>query len=80
MTLKITKKYFTLGGCLVLRARWLNRRTYSGEAMCYLGGCVIVIGNGLDLGNGVSSGSLYNCQGWPSTMTLTLAGSDGSLA
>ena len=45
-----------------------------------LGGCVTVIGNGLDLGNGVSSGSLYKCQGWPSTMTLTLAGSDGSLA
>ena len=25
-----------------------------------LGGCVIVIGNGLDLGNGVSGSSLYN--------------------
>ena len=41
---------------------------------------MIVIGNGLDLGNGVSRGSLYKYQGWPSTMTLTLAGSDGSLA
>ena len=41
---------------------------------------MIVIGNGLDLGNGVSRGSLYKCQGQPSTMTLTLAGSDGSLA
>ena len=40
---------------------------------------VIVIGNGLDLGNGVSSGSLYKCEGWPSTMTLPLVGSDGSL-
>ena len=41
---------------------------------------MIVIGNGLDLGNGVSSGSLFKCQGRPSTMTLTLAGSDVSLA
>ena len=41
---------------------------------------MIVIGNGLDLGNGVSCGSLYKCQGWPSAMTLTLAGSVGSLA
>ena len=65
---------------MVLPARRLNRRTYSGNATCYLGGCVIVIGNGLDLGNGVSRGSLYKCQGRPSTMTLTLAGSDGSLA
>ena len=80
MVLKITKKYCALGGCLVLRARRLNRRTYSGNATCYLGGCAIVIGNGLDLGNGVSHGSLYKCQGWPSAMTLTLAGSDGSLA
>ena len=45
-----------------------------------LGGCVIVIGNGLDLGNGVSSGSLYDVKDGHSTMTLTLAGSDGSLA
>ena len=65
---------------MVLRARRLNRRTYSGNATCYLGGCVIVIGNGLDLGNGVSSGSLYKYQGRPSAMTLTFAGSDGSLA
>ena len=64
---------------MVLQARQLNRRTYSGNATCYLGGCVTVIGNGLDLGNGVSRGSLYKCQGRPSTMTLTLAGSDGSL-
>ena len=41
---------------------------------------MIVIGNGLGLGNGVSSGSLYKCQGQPSTETLTLAGSDDSLA
>ena len=45
-----------------------------------LGGCVIVIGNGLDLGNGVSSGSLYNVKDGHSAMTLTLAGSDGSLS
>ena len=41
---------------------------------------MIVIGNGLDLGNGVSRGSLYNVKDGHSTMTLTLAGSDGSLA
>ena len=28
-------------------------------------GCVIVIGNGLDLGNGVSRGSLYNVKDGP---------------
>ena len=28
-------------------------------------GCVIVIGNGLDLGNGVSCGSLYNVKDGP---------------
>ena len=65
MTLKITKKYCTLGGFLVLRARRLNRRTYSGNASCYLGRCVIFIGNGLDLGNGVSHGSLYNVKDGP---------------
>ena len=37
-----------------------------------LGGCVTVIGNGLDLGNGVSSGSLYNVTDGHSAMTLTL--------
>ena len=41
---------------------------------------MIVIGNGLDLGNGVSHGSLYNVKDSPGAMTLTLAGSDGSLA
>ena len=41
---------------------------------------MIVIGNGLDLGNGVSGGSLFKCQGWPSTMTFILAGSDVFLA
>ena len=41
---------------------------------------MIVIGNDLDLGNGVSRGSLYNVKDSHSTMTLTLAGSDGSLA
>ena len=45
-----------------------------------LGGCVIVIGNGLDLGNRVNSGSLYNVKDCHSDMTLTLPGSDGSLA
>ena len=63
-----------------MRARRLNQRTYSGNATCYLGGCVIGFWNGLDLGSRVSHGSLYKCQGWPSAMTLTLAGSDGSLA
>ena len=37
-----------------------------------LGGCVAVIGNGLDLGNGVSGGSLYNVTDSHSAMTLTL--------
>ena len=37
-----------------------------------LGGCVIVIGNGLDLGNRVSGGSLYNVTDGHSAMTLTL--------
>ena len=45
-----------------------------------LGGCVIVIGNDLDLGNGESSGSLYNVKDSHSAMTLTLDGSDGSLS
>ena len=40
-----------------------------------LGEYVTAIGNGLDLGNGVSSGSLYNVKDGHSTMTLTLAGS-----
>ena len=36
--LKITRKYCTLGGCIGLaRARWLNRRTYGGNATCYFG-------------------------------------------
>ena len=37
-----------------------------------LGGCVINIGNGLDPGNGVSSGSLYKCQGRPQHYDLDL--------
>ena len=41
---------------------------------------MIVTGNGLDLGNGVSHGSLYNVKDGPVAMALTLAGSDGSLA
>ena len=41
---------------------------------------MIVIGNGLDLGDGVSHGSLYNVKDGPCAMTLTLAGSVGSLA
>ena len=39
-----------------------------------------VIGNGLDLGNGVSSGSLYNVMDDHSAMTLTFNGSDGTLS
>ena len=45
-----------------------------------LGGCVIVIGNGLDLGNGVSGSSLYNVTGGHSAITLTFDGSDGALS
>ena len=37
-----------------------------------LGGCVIVIGNDLDLDNGVSSASLYKCQGWSQHYDLDL--------
>ena len=38
MALKMTRKYCTLGGCIGLaRARWLNWRTYSGNATCYFG-------------------------------------------
>ena len=37
-----------------------------------LGGCLTVIGNGLDLGNGVSGGSLYNVTDSHNAMTLTL--------
>ena len=37
-----------------------------------LGGCVTVIGNSFDLGNEVSSGSLYNVKDGHSAMTLTL--------
>ena len=33
---------------------------------------MIVIRNGLDLGNGVSSGSLYKGQGWPQHYDLDL--------
>ena len=33
--------------------------------LAILGGCVIVIGSGLDLGNGVSGGSLYNVKDGP---------------
>ena len=45
-----------------------------------LGGCMTIIGNGLDLGNGVSIGSLYNVMDSHSPMILTLMGSDGSLS
>ena len=45
-----------------------------------LGGCVTVIGNDLALGNGVSSGSLYNVTDGHSAMTLTFDGSDGALS
>ena len=41
---------------------------------------MIVIGNGLDLGNGVSGGSLYNVKDSHSAMTLTFDGSDGALS
>ena len=33
---------------------------------------MIVIGNGFDLGNGVSGSSLYKCQGWPQCYDLDL--------
>ena len=39
-----------------------------------------VIGNGLDLGSGVSGGSLYNVTDGHSAMTLTFDGSDGALS
>ena len=65
MTLKITKKILYFGRVFGLASKTVNRRTYSGNATCYLGGCVIVIGNGLDLGNGVSRGSLYNVKDGP---------------
>ena len=45
-----------------------------------LGGFVTVIGNGLDLGNGVSGGSFYNVTDGHSSMTLTFGGSDGALS
>ena len=45
-----------------------------------LGGCATVIGNGLDLYNRVSSGSLYNVKDGHSAMTLTFDGSDGALS
>ena len=45
-----------------------------------LGGCVTVIGNGLDLGKGVSGGSLYNVTDGHSAMTLTFDGSDSTLS
>ena len=61
-------------------SKTVNRRTYSGSATYYLGGCVIVIGNGLDLGNEGEPWLPLRCQGRPSAMTLTLAGSVGSLA
>ena len=42
-----------------------------------LGGSVTVIGNDLDLGKGVSGGSLYNVTDGHSAMTLTF---DGTLS
>ena len=45
-----------------------------------LGGCVTIIGNGLDLGNGVSGRSLYDVMDGHSAMTLTFDGSDGTLS
>ena len=73
MALKITRKYCTLGGCIGLaRARRLTEGLIVAMLCATLGGCVIVIGNGLDLGNGVSSGSLYKCQGWPQCYDLDL--------
>ena len=73
MALNITRKYCTLGGCIGLaRARWLTEGITVAMLHAILGGCMIVIGNGLDLGNGVSSGSFYKCQGRPQCYDLDL--------
>ena len=72
MTLKITKNIVLWEGVLVLQARWLTKGLTVAMLCATLGGCVIVIGNGLDLGNGVSSGSLYKCQGRPQCYDLDL--------
>ena len=45
-----------------------------------LGGCVTIIGNGLDLYTRVSSGSLYNVKDGHSAVTLTFDGSNGTLS
>ena len=57
---------------MVLQARQLTEGLTVAMLRATLGGCVIVIGNGLDLGNGVSSGSLYKCQGQPQHYDLDL--------
>ena len=74
MWLEGLEKILYLGGCCGLEiTRWLLKDLAEFiVANATLGGCVTVIGNGLDLGNGVSSGSLYNVTDCHSTMTLTL--------
>ena len=57
---------------MVLQATWLTKGLTVAMLCATLGGCVIVIGNGLDLGNGVSSGSLYKCQRQPQCYDLDL--------
>ena len=72
MALKITKNIVLWEGVLVLRARQLTEGLTVAMLRATLEGCVTVIGNGLDLGDGVSSGSLYKCQGWPQHYDLDL--------
>ena len=68
------EKYCTLGGCCGLEITRQLPRDFADfiVANATLGGCVTVIGNELDLGNGVSGGSLYNVTDGHSAMTLTL--------
>ena len=82
MAWKITRKYCTLGGCcgLAITRQLLKDLAKFIVANATLGGCVTVIGNGLDLGNVLSSGSLYNVMDSHSAMTLTFNGSDGTLS
>ena len=76
------EKYCTLGGCcgLKITRRLLKDLAEFIVANATLGGCVTVIGNGLDLGYGVSGGSLYNVKDSHSAMILTFDGSDGTLS
>ena len=71
-----------MGRCCGLAiTRWLPKDLAEFiVANATLGGSVTVIGNGLDLGNGVSGGSLFNVKDSHSAMTLTFDGSDGALS